>query len=401
MRIDQRKRLGALGAVLLLTLTLLGAAFASAASAQVVTATFGVKVTVDNGTGGTADKTSFAVTIDGDPTPHSYPATGVLIFNLDSATTHSAAAVDFPGFTATLDAANCTDVTLTPGTPIVCNILEKFIDPITTTTTTTTLPPIPTTQPPVGRTTAHGSASDPNKCSSHLEPTLQKDGTPTIVVGVSADAAPQPHFGDPITLSKTKIFLTIPASLLQAGVDVNLIHNNDKVPSVVTFVISGSNTVEQTHTYTISQTATIVVIGKKAQPLHATLPLPDTSWTPVNGTSDVLFAEKSLKIVSKIALQSTGITVTATFACSPTTGTPFVALGATQAIVQPTTPPTTAGGGGTTSGTTAGLALPPGAQQLPRTGSSPWPLFVVGAVCVDLGMLAIAAAKRRRRPLHH
>jgi hypothetical protein len=80
----------------------------------------------------------------------------------------------------------------------------------------------------------------------------------------------------------------------------------------------------------------------------------------------------------------------------------FVALGATGA------PATTGGGGGTTppsaggpGDTTTGGPVVTGAQELPRTGSNPWPLVVVAAGFIDLGMLAIAGAKRRRRPLHH
>lgn len=394
MRSNRKKRLGVCGALTLLCLTVVAGAFASSAGAQVVTGQFVVKVVVDNGTGGTADKTSFAFTLDGGA-PQNYPATGIVSFDVDPTVTHTFAPVDFPDFTGTPN-ENCTDITLTPGTPIVCTIVEKFNEPATTTTTTTTLPPVSTTQPPVGQTTVHGSAADTNKCTSHLEPELQPDGKPAIVVELSSDAGPQPHLGDPITLSDTKVGLTIPATLLQSGVDVNLIKNGDKVPSVVTTVIAGSNTVEQTHSYSVSQTATIVVKGGKAQPLHATLALPTTNWTPVNGTSDVLFSEKSVKIVSTISLKSAGLTVTATFKCSPSTAPTFVALGATgvPSTTGGATTPTTIGDGPVNTSATGG------ATELPRTGSSPWPLLVVAAVCIDLGMLAIAAAKRRRRPLH-
>ena len=400
MRNERRKRLGALGAVLLLT-TLLGAAFASVASAQVVTGQFLVKVTVQNGSGGTQEKTDFAFTLDGGA-PQNYPLSGIVSFNVDASVPHTFLAVDFPNFTPSYD-SHCANVTVTPGTPIICNILETFNEPITTTTTTTTLPPISTTTAGEGTHPVSGSYKDTNKCTSHLNPELQPDGHPAITVTMSATAAPEPHHGNAITLSKTKAVITIPAGLIQTGVDVNLIHNGDKVPSVATVVIAGQNTVEGTHAFTIGQTATIVVINGKAQPITASLPLPDTSWTPVNDTSNVFFAQKSLKIVSTINLVSAGLKVTATFTCVPSTAAQFVGVGAEGTLTQPTTPGTGGGGGGGTPGDTTGTGglATPGATELPRTGSNPWPLLVLGAGLLAVGLAAIDAAKRRRRPIHH
>jgi len=363
-------------------------------------ATFIVRVVVDNGSAGAALRSDFQYSIDGGPATN-FPTTGVVSMDLDDATPHTATPVDFAGYTATVT-PTCTNVTLTPGTPIGCTITETFIEPTTTTESTTTLPPISTTAPGAGTHPVSGSFSDTNKCKSHLEPELQPDGAPAIKVAMSSTAAPEPHHGNPITLSNTKAVITVPATLLQAGVDVDLIHNGDKVPSKATLVISGSNTVEGTHSYVIAQTAVIKVVGGKAQPLVATLPLPSTSWTPVNGTSNVFFAQKSLKIVSTIKLVGTAVTVVATFTCTPTAGQPFVGVGAETALVQPTTPSTGGGGSGAPGDTTAtgGLATP-GATELPRTGSNPWPLLVVGAGLLALGLAAIDGAKRRRRPIHH
>jgi len=192
--------------------------------------------------------------------------------------------------------------------------------------------------------------------------------------------------------------IAVTATLTTAG-PITAAHAADQA----TLVISGQNTVEGTHSYVIAQTAVIKVVGGKAQPLVATLPLPSTSWTPVNGTSNVFFFQKSLKIVSTIKLVGTAVTVVATFTCTPTAGQPFVGVGAETALVQPTTPSTGgSGGGGAPGDTTAtgGLATP-GATELPRTGSNPWPLLVVGAGLLALGLAAVDGAKRRRRPIHH
>jgi len=131
--------------------------------------------------------------------------------------------------------------------------------------------------------------------------------------------------------------------------------------------------------------------------------LPDSHWTPTSGTADVIFSQKSMRIVSTLSLPGIG-RVTVTFVCKPNTTASFAALGATGAPATTTpvtvTPLPGAGGDGTGAGGSLVGGQAAGATELPRTGSNPWPLFVVAAVFIDLGMLALAAAKRRRRPLH-
>ena len=123
----------------------------------------------------------------------------------------------------------------------------------------------------------------------------------------------------------------------------------------------------------------------------------------MNDTSNVFFAQKSLKIVSTINLVSAGLKVTATFTCVPSTAAQFVGVGATGTLTQPPTPSTGGGGGGGggSGDTTPSSGLAAGATELPRTGSNPWPLLVLGAGLLAVGLAAIDAAKRRRRPIHH
>jgi hypothetical protein len=372
-----------------------------AANAQVVTGDLLIRVNVDNTGGGLLERADFAYQVDGAAATN-WPLSGIVLVPLDVSVPHTVAPVPQTGYTFA-DNGNCTDVSVNASAATLCLITFTFIPPATTTTTTTTTTTVPqtTTTPPVGQTTVHGSDTAINGCTLHLNPPLQGDSTPNVTVTLASDASPQPHLGDPITLSGTTLGLGIPASILQAGVDANLIKGGDKVPSTATVVVAGSNTVEQTHAYSVQQTATIKVVGGKAAPLNVKLSLSNTTWTPVNNTSDVLFTEKSLKIVSTLSLPGLG-EITATFTCAPKTTLLFVALGATGA-------PATTGGGGTTptsaggpgGGGTTGGPVVSGAQELPRTGSNPWPLVVVAAGFIDLGMLAIAGAKRRRRPLHH
>jgi hypothetical protein len=284
-------------------------------------------------------------------------------------------------------------------TPLVSVAVAAATTTTTPTTIATTTTRVVTGTVPVAQTKIHGSATDNNKCTSALNPPLQPPGTTSIGVNLATDAFPQPHKGDPITLSNTKLTVNVPATLLQLGVDANLIKNGDKVPSVVNVVVNGSSTTQKSHAYKVSATAVISVIGGKAQPLVATLPLPDTTWNPVNASDPVFFSEKSMTIVSSLNLPSIGAVVV-TFACLPTTAPSFVALSAQGGAIP-------VKGGGTGVGGAAAGAAGAGAGgssagglaagELPRTGTNPWPLLFIALVCIDAGLVAMRAARRRIR----
>src|SRR5436853_233364 len=79
--------------------------------------------------------------------------------------------------------------------------------------TTTTTVPETTTSGGEGQITIHGHGSDVNACNTVLVPNLQPPGNTNITVTFDTSASPQPHRGDPITLSGTSVTLNIPASL--------------------------------------------------------------------------------------------------------------------------------------------------------------------------------------------
>jgi hypothetical protein len=269
----------------------------------------------------------------------------------------------------------------------------------TTVSTTTTSAGPTTTTVPVPQVKIHGSTADKNNCTSNLDPPVVAPGTLVVGVTMATDGFPQPHQGDPITLSKTALTVSIPASTLQLGIDAGIIKAGDVIPSTVTLVVTGNGTKEGSHTYVIAANSTIVVVGGKAQPLTSTVLLPNTTWTPVNDQTQVSFAEKSLLIVAKIDLTSSGIGIlTVTFACTPASAPTFLALGA-QGTAIPTT--STLATTSTTSTTVAAptTAAPVAPTALPRTGSTTGPLLVLAAILIELGLLAIAAATRSRRRL--
>jgi hypothetical protein len=263
----------------------------------------------------------------------------------------------------------------------------------------------------VPRTTVHGSTTDPNACQSSLDPPLQPPAPVTVTVKLESDAFPQPHLGDPITLSNTKATISIPADLLQLGVDIGIISDGMQVPSTIDLVVAGSNTTEGTHTYHAAQTVTLHVVGGKAQPITSILNLENTTWHPTDPTKDVVFSEKSLTIVSTLDLTaSLGTNVVATFDCVPSHAPSFVAVGAQGAPATTTTLPstvTTSGGSVTTaaatpttvsSGSGSGAG---GSGALPRTGASVLFLVALAALLIELGLAALAISGRKLRLHRH
>jgi hypothetical protein len=218
-----------------------------------------------------------------------------------------------------------------------------------------------------------------------------------VKVTFATTAFPQPHEGDPITLSHSTLTVGIPADVIQAGVDAGIITDGQTLQSQASFVLAGSNTTEGTHTYNLpKQTVTIHVVGGVAQPLNPTIALPNTTWHPTSDTLDVHFTEKSLKIVSTINI---GFDVISTFTCAPHGTAEFLALSASGP--PPSTVTTLGGettttavtgaadagsGGSTTSGTTS---------SLPRTGAETLLLLVLAAFAIDLGIVMVGATRRR------
>ncbi len=215
-----------------------------------------------------------------------------------------------------------------------------------------------------------------------------------MTVKIATDAFPQPHQGDPIKLTNGKLTISVPASLLQTGVDAGIIADGMVVPSTLTLVLTGQGTTQGSHTYTIKENAKVEVDNGVAQPLSATVDLPDTNWTPVDDQTSVIFLEKSMKVVSNIDTLGGLI---ATFDCKPATGANARVLGLVAQPGDVITPATTVptGGQGTTDTTTAPAA--PDGGTLPRTGASAALWLVIGAILLDLGIVALVGTRRRTR----
>jgi hypothetical protein len=238
-----------------------------------------------------------------------------------------------------------------------------------------------------------------NTCNSTVKLASGGDlvppSTATVNLKFITDAFPQPHEGDPIALTHSTLTVSIPADVIQAGVDAGIISDGQTLKSQASFVLAGSNTAEGTHTYNVPpQTVTIHVVGGKAQPLNPVIDLENTNWTPLNNTDPVAFTEKSLKIVSTINI---GFDVISTFTCAPTGTAQFLALSASG---PPPPPPVTDTVAAVTTTTTAlgAQSTSSGSGSLPRTGAETLLLLVLAAFAIDVGIVMIGATRRR---MHH
>ena len=148
---------------------------------------------------------------------------------------------------------------------------------------------------------------------------------------MASDASPQPHTLGPITLSNTNASVVFPAAFFQLGVDAGLFGDGLTIPSTVTLVMKGSNTVEATHTYSKSTTSTLHVVGGIAQPLTTAVQLPNTLWHPTSSGAPVVFTENSAKAVLTLDLQSTlGAILTQTSVCAPLTAAAILTINGTS-----------------------------------------------------------------------
>jgi LPXTG-motif cell wall-anchored protein len=172
-----------------------------------------------------------------------------------------------------------------------------------------------------------------------------------------------------------------------------------QIASVVDYVITGAGTKEGSHTFTINANSTIQVDSAgKALPVVATSTLPNTTWTPVNDTTPVVFTEKSFKIVATLDLSATlGDVVIDTFVCVPSSAPTILSLGA-QGPPPTVTTTTLAPLTSTLAPVTTAAAPPVGVAPtaLPRTGSTSSLLFVIAVGCLSLGLFAVKTSSRKR-----
>ncbi len=120
--------------------------------------------------------------------------------------------------------------------------------------------------------TTSGSMSNDNTCASTLRPVfpLIPDSVTTIPIVMSGSASPDPHLGDPITLSNTQLTVTVPSTIYLDAYESGLIADGQVIPAEIDVTIAGSHTEEGTRTETATGSVTLHVHDPDGIPLRAT-----------------------------------------------------------------------------------------------------------------------------------
>jgi hypothetical protein len=181
----------------------------------------------------------------------------------------------------------------------------------------------------VGQASVHGSVSSKQTCSSVVRPqvALFQDGTSSMKVDLSADASPQPHLGDPITLSNTKATVTFAADVFHTSYEFGFIDNGQAVPVTIDVVLAGSHTAEGTHTYATIHANVIVTIhdpdgvrgtgDESADPVAITTSFPDTVWHPSDAAESVVFTVQSFVVAATLPVGDPQLVWTQTCGATP------------------------------------------------------------------------------------
>lgn len=271
--------------------------------------------------------------------------------------------------------------------------------PATTTTaaaTTTTTVSSTTTSTVPGSTTTTGSVEYTTSCTNNVTSDLSE-----IPITVKGTVPAVVEAGKKFTLTKHEWKVTVPASVLDTGIGLGLIHAGDVIDGEIDASIFGTNTAEGLQEKKgLAVKVGPIALGSngKALPVVATVKPGDMTFTAVKDPAGLELAGAKVSV-------DLGLPSPVTFSCA-TAGdvSPFVTLkvegktnisaATTTTTVAGATTTTVAGQAGTTT-TTVGAA---GGSSLPRTGPPSTLLSVVAAlVLIDLGYLLWSATRPARR----
>lgn len=263
-----------------------------------------------------------------------------------------------------------------------------------TTTSSTTTSTTSTTAVPGSNT---GTASYTAACSNSITPDVSEmtfELTGTVPQEVIA--------GETVSLDDHTWTVTVPGSVLDAGIALGLLNPGDTVPATVTPAVFASNTIEGTKVagpvnVTLGPITASATTGL-ADPLTKSFSVNDLMWTTTGGTVGYAMDETAMAV-------SIGV-IEVAFACTPNeTDLAFVetqVLGSTgekPAERTPTTNPTTQANPPTqTSPTVLGSTTARSTgETLPRTGLSALGPLLFALALIDFGYLARSATAPARK----
>ncbi len=191
--------------------------------------------------------------------------------------------------------------------------------------------------------------------------------------------------GDTVTLSDQTWSVTVPGSVFDAGVNLDLLVNGQVVTADVTATVLASNTAEASAEQSgipISLTVVLDSTGA-AEDAVATFAVADMSFAATGGDIDFSMGDVVMAV-------DIGLPISISFSCSPEAGqAAFHTVAVSGAPVSTTTAAPT---------TTTVATQVAGAQELAFTGPGETLLIgIIGFILLDFGYMAFTAARPRRR----
>ncbi len=187
--------------------------------------------------------------------------------------------------------------------------------------------------------------------------------------------------------------VTVPGSVLDAGIGLGLLNPGDNVPGSVTPAVFATNTVEGTKTaapvaFTLGPITASPVTGL-ADPVSTSFSVPDMTWTSVGGTVALSMDQTTVQVsIGAIDLD---------FTCVPTGDTPFVQTEVLGSTGQPPAGRPTPGTDPAVQTVIVTVSTPTSTDTLPKTGAAILAPILLALGLIDLGYLANSAAAPARR----
>jgi hypothetical protein len=195
--------------------------------------------------------------------------------------------------------------------------------------------------------------------------------------------------GGPVKLSGQTWEVTVPASVLQTGINLKLLKAGDTPAGTAVVSVFASHTKEGARTsppVALAVGPITLDAGGLALPAKTSFAVPDMTWTAVGG--EVAFAMQDASI--EVAIGPLKVM----FTCAPKDPSVRIVTAAVRGTtdIPPASRPGTQVLGETTTRTTS-------TQTLPRTGTNPMAKLALAVGLIDLGYLLVSAARPARRRL--
>lgn len=279
------------------------------------------------------------------------------------------------------------------GGPSTTAPASTTVAPTTTAPTTTTSTVASTTSTVLGSTTTTGSASYATSCTNSVTP-----DTSEIPITVKGTVPKTVEAGEKFTLTKHEWRVTVPASVLDTGINLGLLHAGDVIDAQVDASVFASNTAEglgAKEGMAVKFGPIQVSSNGKALPAEGTVEPGDMTFTAVKDPVELKLSGAKVSV-------DLGLPSPVSFDCSAAAdATPFVTIDvegkSNLSVATTTTTDPTAMTTVVVQGTTTTTSAVAGGSTLPRTGPPGTFLSVVaGLVLLDLGYLLWSATRRAR-----